>query len=408
MVYADTGEEQILVSPEMAQRAASAWTRQPIMQAKQESVEEADQWTVQDNLRDLMPLWKYSWPDGEQVYVSAATGEVVQYTTSASRFWAYLGAIPHWLYFTPLRKHGLAWTRLVIWSSGIGTIGATLGIAIGIWMYSPAKRYRRAGRPTSIPYRGQKRWYLILGLLFGIAAITWAFSGMLSLDPFPIHAEDVNTAGMSGALRGPLQLDVFRSKPPWQALAEIANLKVKQLELVSFAGDSVYIATLAPGDTRIIPVRGGAIAQFDPNRIIQIVKNAAGANTLGEIRVMNDYDAYYLDRRHERPLPVVLVRLNDAHHTRYYIDPKTASVAGYYSSHAWTTRWLYHGLHSLDLPWLYQHRPLWDIIVISFMLGGAALSITSVILASRVLSRKLARFGPSHTVSDAIPRTNAS
>jgi hypothetical protein len=357
------------------------------MQAKQESVEEPDQWTVQDNLRDLMPLWKYSWPDGEQVYVSAATGEVVQYTTSASRFWAYLGAIPHWLYFTPLRKHGLAWTRLVIWSSGIGTIGATLGIAIGIWMYSPVKRYRRAGRPTSIPYQGQKRWHMILGLFFGFAAVTWAFSGMLSMDPFPVHAGDVDTAGISSTLREPLQLEAFRSKPPLQALAEIVNLKVKQLELVSFAGDPVYIATLAPSDTRIIPVRGDPIAEFTPNRIIQIVKNAAEANALAEIRVMNDYDAYYLDRRHERPLPVVLVRLSDADHTRYYIDPKTARLAGRYSSRGWTTRWLYHGLHSLDFPWLYQHRPLWDIVVISCMLGGAALSITSLILASRVLRR---------------------
>ena len=51
------------------------------------------------------PLYKYSWPDGQQVYVNGDTAEVVQYTTTSSRFWAYLGAIPHWLYFTPLRKH---------------------------------------------------------------------------------------------------------------------------------------------------------------------------------------------------------------------------------------------------------------------------------------------------------------
>ena len=54
------------------------------------------------------------------------------------------------------------WSRVVIWSSGIGTVAALLGIVIGVWMYSPSKRYRYAGAPTSIPYRGQKRWHTML------------------------------------------------------------------------------------------------------------------------------------------------------------------------------------------------------------------------------------------------------
>jgi hypothetical protein len=53
------------------------------------------------------------------------------------------------------------------------------------------------------------------------------------------------------------------------------------------------------------------------------------------------------------------------------------------------SRWLYHGLHSLDFPWLYDHRPLWDIVVISFMLGGTALCVTSLILAWRVIGAYL-------------------
>lgn len=86
-------------------------------------------------------------------------------------------------------------------------------------------------------------------------------------------------------------------------------------------------------------------------------------------------------------LPVVLVRLRDAENTRYHLDPKTARVVGNYSSSGWVTRWLYHGLHSWDFPWLYKHRPLWDIAVIAFMLGGSLLCITSLILAWRVLRR---------------------
>ena len=64
-------------------------------------------------------------------------------------------------------------------------------------------------------------------------------------------------------------------------------------------------------------------------------------------------------------------------------------MVGTYSSSNWVSRWLYHGLHSLDFPWLYNYRPLWDIVVITFMLGGTALCVTSLILAWRVLGRKL-------------------
>ncbi len=55
-----------------------------------------------------------------------------------------------------------------MWSSLIGTGTAIIGIIVGIWMYSPAKKYRHAGSPTSIPYKGQKRWHTIFGLVFGL------------------------------------------------------------------------------------------------------------------------------------------------------------------------------------------------------------------------------------------------
>src|SRR5258708_385963 len=54
------------------------------------------QWTVSGQFRALRPLMKYSWPDGEQVYVSTVTGEVAQYTIRSDRIFAHLGPIPHW------------------------------------------------------------------------------------------------------------------------------------------------------------------------------------------------------------------------------------------------------------------------------------------------------------------------
>jgi hypothetical protein len=387
LVYADNGERRGLVSRTMMDRIGSAWTGQAAADAKVEAID-VDQWTVQGAFRSLRPIWKYSWPNGEQVYVSQSSGEVVQYTTARSRLGAYLGAIPHWLYFTPLRKHQPEWSRLVIWSSGISSAAVLLGIVIAIWTYSPAKRYRLASVPTGIPYQGTKRWHMVLGLIFGVVAATWVFSGMLSMDPFPMRTSGP-TAGIPQALRDRLEITTFAVRDPREVLANAPGFAVKELEFVSFDGEPFYLATVGRSETRIFTVHGELQPAFDRQRIVAVVTKAAGQGGLAEARTLDEYDRYYLDRRRRRPLPVILVRLNDREQTRYYIDPRTARVVGTYSARDWMSRWLYHGLHSLDFPWLYNYRPLWDVVVITFMLGGTALSVTAVVLAWRVVGRKL-------------------
>ena len=95
LVFADTGARQAEAPDALMERVASAWVGQPATAASLATLDEADQWTVQGSLRAQRPLRKFSWPNGEQVYVSQSSGEVVQYTTSASRIGAYLGPIPH-------------------------------------------------------------------------------------------------------------------------------------------------------------------------------------------------------------------------------------------------------------------------------------------------------------------------
>jgi hypothetical protein len=120
-----------------------------------------------------------------------------------------------------------------------------------------------------------------------------------------------------------------------------------------------------------------------------------------EIKMLDQYDLYYLDRTRQRPLPVILVLMNDADRTRYYIDPKSARVVTTYNDRNWVNRWLYTGLHSLNFPFLYNHRPLWDIVVITFMVGGTALCVTSLVLAWRTLGRKLKRAAVSDVLQKA-------
>ena len=400
-LFADDGAEAGQVDDALVDRAAARWAGRPASEAQKALVEEIDQWTVGGAGRGQRPLYKYSWPDGQQAYVSGVTADVVQYTTTSSRFWAYLGAIPHWLYFTPIRKNAAQWFSFVVWSSLIGTIAALMGMVIAVWMYSPRQRYRHAGVPTSIPYKGWKRWHTITGLIFGVMTTTWAFSGLLSMGPFPITqrlaelavppgAENEAEVDLEPALRtGPLPLAAYDPKPAAMALASVREFQPKELEFASYAGEPLYLATNGRGESRVIPVHGEPMPAFDSGELMRRVREQAGSR-LAELSLMHEYDAYYLDRLRRRPLPVIYARINDSAGTRYYIDPRTAAIVESYSSRQWVSRWLYHGLHSLDLPWLYKYRPLWDIVVITLMLGGTAVCVTSLMLAWRVLARKLA------------------
>jgi hypothetical protein len=367
VMFADTGELRGAASPALMRRVAAQWAARSDTDARVDEVVAVDQWTVQAPLRTMRPLWKFSFDDGQQVYVAQATGEVMQATTTASRIGAYLGPIPHWIYFTPLRQRQQLWNSVVVWSSGAATVAATIGLILGVWMSAPNGR---------VPYRGQKRWHVIAGLFFGAGAVTWAFSGMLSMDPFPA----LETPRPTLHVRTPLALASF-TRTPAEAIDALDPLRVKELEWVSILGEPAYLATIDDGSTRVVAMHGSPTRSFDVERI------AAALQADGQtVSVLDHFDAYYRDRHHRRPLPVLHALPSGA-----YVDPATARVVDSYSDADWTSRWLYHGLHSLDFPWLYDRRPLWDAIVIAFMVGGTALSVTSLILAWRVVRRPYER-----------------
>jgi PepSY-associated TM region len=404
IVYADDGSVQGNYSKDLLLRIASQWSGQPGGSAKVEEVTKTDQWTLQGGVRNLRPLWKYSFPDGQQVYVSEPTGQVVQATTLGSRIGAELGPIPHWIYYTPLRVQQKLWSNLIIWTSGIATVAALLGLCVGISLYSPSKRYKYLGAPSSVPYTGDKRLHMTLGLFFGLVACTWAFSGMLSMDPFPIQRTNGGQGGPGGGGRivsptariqavlraSRFQMDDYSAKSPQMALTQLGNVQAKQLDFTSFDEQPVYVAALNSKETRIIPVEGAPRTEYDRDRILDMVTNAAKPYDVTEKRLLTQYDRYYLDRHHDRPLPVLFVKLSDPEHTQLYIDQRSGRIVGQHSdASSFVTRWLYHGLHSMDFPWLYNYRPAWDIVVLTLMLGGLTLSVTSMILAWGLLRRKL-------------------
>jgi hypothetical protein len=271
---------------------------------------------------------------------------------------------------------------------------SVFGIVVGVWLYSPSrKRYRFPDGRSSIPYAGQKRWHTMLGLIFGLFACTWALSGMLSLSPFQWLVARTEVPLEDGLRGTEWRAEAFAARHPSEAAMQAeASLTVKELELAFVGGEALYLAAETPERRLIIPVAGKPRTELSPDQLAKAIANAAEPYEVAEFRVVREYEPYYVDRdgRHGHPLPVVFARLNDAEGSMYYVDLRSGRIVKSYGEGLRWHRWLYNGLHSFDLPWLYRHRPAWDAAVLLLMLGGTALCVTSVVIGWRRLRRKAA------------------
>jgi PepSY-associated TM region len=144
-----------------------------------------DQWTVGGDFDYDRPLFRYTLDDdaGTEIYVSSRSGKVVLTTTRNMRLANYLGSIPHWIYPAPLRHHAKLWRALLWWLSLLGTIGAGLGVVIGVVKLGVAIRDK------AMPYQGLQAWHHALGLVFAPFILMWILSGFLSLgDNWPLKS----------------------------------------------------------------------------------------------------------------------------------------------------------------------------------------------------------------------------
>src|SRR5262245_53613624 len=116
-----------------------------------------DQWTVAGDFDNDRPLFRHRLNDnaGTEIYVSSRSSKVVLTTTRNERLATYAGSIPHWIYPTELRHHRKAWSALMWWLSLLATLGATIGVIIGL--------VRLGGAPV---YQDLQRWHHVCGLIF--------------------------------------------------------------------------------------------------------------------------------------------------------------------------------------------------------------------------------------------------
>src|SRR5437667_10311455 len=131
-LFADTGELLPEVGKAEALKIASSFMEMPESRMYYAGeLNEPDQWTLQE--RRGLPMQKVIVDDDAhtELYISEETGGVEVMTTRASRSLAWFAAIPHWMYFTPLRVKGETWRQVVLCTYGVVALLALFVIAIG-------------------------------------------------------------------------------------------------------------------------------------------------------------------------------------------------------------------------------------------------------------------------------------
>jgi uncharacterized iron-regulated membrane protein len=335
---------------------------------------ESDQWTL-GRLRRERPLFRFTFDDAEKtnIYVSGLNAQVVHWTTATERFWSWLGTIPHWLYFAQLRSNVVLWTEIMIWTSVLGAFLTVLGLYLGITQFKARARFS--------PYRGWFYWHHIAGLVFGITTLTFVVSGLISMNPWGF-LEDRRGGGEQGRLEGGslkwgevrASLNAIRAKPEMAGSVSFAT--------APFAGQLYWLATRQDGTVTRLDAEGGS-APMSEIDLAEAAKRVAGDVEIAEQALISEEDAYYFQESEHFVLPIYRVVLKDDESARYYIDPRSGALLQRTDATARWYRWLFGGLHRIDFTAWMRARPLWDIIMLTLMLGGLALTTTGFYLALR-------------------------
>lgn len=242
------------------------------------------------------------------------------------------------------------------------------------------------------------KWHHLIGLLGGATAITFVFSGLMSMNPWKIFdaKSTFDAKAYYGGQITPERFDLDTA----DALAKFSaeGSAAREIELRVIDGAGYYVASGAGGATRILRAAADAepLAMLPFDALKRLGARLVPGAKVTEASVMEDYDFYYFARAPhtmhgdvDKRLPVLRLVFDDAAGTWAHIDPHTGAVLGKLDSGRRTSRWLFAFLHSWDAPALLAARPLWDIFMLTLNGLGLALSVTGIVIGWRRLRKKL-------------------
>jgi hypothetical protein len=343
------------------------------------SVVTYDQWTVSGDYDSDRPLYRVPLNDnpGTDLYVSSATGDIALVTTRQMRLLNYVGSITHWIYPTALRHHGQAWSALLWWLSLLATIGASVGVIIGLM------RLSSSSRRAASPYRGLQAWHYRFGLVCAPFVLSWIFSGWLSMDNGRIFSGNAIHAGAVAIADG-----------SWNKLHsdEVHRLPAGSTEIEWFAFDGrIYRrARDSAGGQGLVQVAPEADANAPPRTFLQQDEMNAIAKRLGgdcsNAPVIAADDPY----EPARTAGGQMFRIACGE-VWFDINGATGALVNRLdpSRRAW--RWLFGGLHTLDFPWLRQREWLRSTLIVVLCGCGFVFSLTGVVLGWRRVRHSVGR-----------------
>lgn len=351
-----------------------------------------DQWTVSSGLADYRPLHLIAMDDdaGTHLYVSKHTGQVVRDSNRKERLWNWLGANLHWIYPVQLRRHVSLWIDVVVTLALIGLITILTGAIIG---FIQLRFRKRPVKESFSPYRGMVKYHHLGGLLALVFITTFMFSGLMSLGPWGIfdssssYAEQLRRYQLS--VNGSRSTLVYGQAGDIQdLLEEKENQGSKEIVWRWIGGDSYVTLHSSPKQvtTRLGADNEGALEQKIQQHVARLIPDA---DILGR-EYLEQYDAYYYSHHDRvRPLPVLRTKHADQESTWFHIELSTGQLLERLTYRNRMERWLFNGLHSLDFPLLINHRPAWDLLLLTLCSLGLLFSLTSIVLGWRRLKKTL-------------------
>ena len=379
--YAESGE-LIKINSEIASKLAVQASN--IKESfKVEVLKELDQWVPRTKFLKHLPIYAvhFNNENNTRVYISSLNGDVQSLTTSSDRFWAWVGAIPHWIYFKDIRIQTSLWVQLVIWLSALGFIMALTGVITGL------ARYKK--KPKANFRRFKNKWYNIhyyFGLMFGLFVCTWIFSGLMSMSPFDwTPSTQLNKQEKIKWQGEDFTLNTLRGVNWNNFIEKSNNISCKEIGFELF-NKELFAKVYSNENVKLIPLY---TSNHTPKiegygSVIQSFNSSDGI--INSIQ-LDEYDNYYYSRHNDKVLPVI--KITTTSNLAYYINPSTTEMLYKCSNKNRIQRWLYSGLHSLDFSFLISNGALWDVVVIFLMVGGTIVSITATALGVKFIRRKI-------------------
>jgi hypothetical protein len=426
VVYADTGEQMGPMDAAAAMNLMRRFVPERAATLRYDAYLTApDNFVMYPFLQEHLPMHRISLGDaaGTEYYVSERSGEAVMKTDTLGRILGFSGYILHRLFWW---RQKTWWNTLLIPLSLLGIVATLTGLIAGVWRFSPSARFRQKRVPSHTPYASWMKWHHYAGLIFGLITFTWMFSGAVTVHAIPGIGDSPMTKKQREAITGgslnlkPLTIAGLKGA----ARAVAGAFPLREMEVLQFEGKPYFIGYRPPAEGEVAPwvtksvtefisplidhdhvlvsatvPEQGVFRQFDQTRMLEIARRAMPGVPVKDAVWLHEFDSYYYDRlssfdlgkiKDGRSLPALRVRFDDPKQTWLYLTPQQGQMVKYDADDR-VNRWSYYGLHGLDFSFMFNRRPLWDIIALLLLIGGTALSMTTLVPTWKRLSKHARR-----------------